>query len=96
MTLSAPNLKPLAIQIHGFDSDVNQNFRPCVGDKRDRVPFSVDLSDFPVARRQDPVVDGVNGQPVAGDALGKDGIRHVAQRNDGTGQGGKKYRVHEG
>ena len=51
LAFRAPNLKPLTVQVHGFDPNVNQDFHPFVGDKRNRMPFSVDLSDFPVARR---------------------------------------------
>ena len=94
LTVRDPNLEPFSIQTHRFDSDMNQNFDTFVGCKSDGVPLPVNLSHLPAAWGQNPIIERIDGQSVAGHPLSENRIRHILKWDNGTGQGGIEYEIH--
>jgi hypothetical protein len=74
---------------------MNQNFDAFVGGQSDGVPLPVNLDDFRAAGGQNPMIDRIDGQAVAGHPLGENRIRHILKRHHGTGQRGIEDEIHE-
>src|SRR5262249_9444435 len=90
-----PDLKPFPIQAHRFNSDMDQNFDTFVGCKSDGVPLPVNLSHLPVAWRQNPAIERIDGQTVASHPLSENRIRYFLKWDNGPGQGGIEYEIHQ-
>jgi hypothetical protein len=90
-----PNFKPFPIQAHRFNSDMNQNFDTFVGSQSNSVPLPVNLSYLSVAWGQNPMIDRIDGQTVAGHPLSENRIRYFLKWDNRPGQGRIEYQVHE-
>jgi hypothetical protein len=59
------------------------------------VPLPVYLSDFRAEGGQNPMIDRIDGNAVAGHPLSENRIRHIFKQHHGTGQRGVEYEIHE-
>jgi hypothetical protein len=90
-----PNLKAFPIQAHRFNSNMNQNLDTFIGGESDGVPVSVNLNYRPVAWRQKPLIERVDGQTVSSHALSESWIWYFLKWDNGSGQGRTEYKIHE-
>jgi hypothetical protein len=88
-------LKAFPIQAHRFNSNMNQNLDTFIGGESDGVPVPVNLSYLPVAWRQKPLIERVDGQTVSSHALSENRIRDFFKWDNGPGQGRTEYEIHE-
>ena len=87
-----PTLKPFSIQAHRFNSNMDKNLDTFVGGKSQGGPLPMNLSCRMVTR---PEIERVDGQTIASHPSGESRIRYVVKRDNGSGQRGIEYEIHE-
>ena len=71
--------KPFAIQLHGVDAHMHQQFGTIFGANRQRMPGAGDMDNHPVTGRVQAVIQRVDGNTVAHGAAGEHFVGNVAQ-----------------